>query len=214
MNTKDWWALIEPELDALRVVTPRRRGRRPYYMAKCPFHHGDSPSLRIDLDRGPGLWYCYGPCKRGGSLRELALQFGWEEGTDGPVRLNWLSPPYEFPRLQEGVPFELPVVAYEIGISKRPVDEKEVTRTTIRLHADPRAGCDDPSYYDFTNLSLIIDILDIYAALPGHPDTATVLRLIRRGAGLDTRYRVKVVRPRPQRRGLAAIFRRLFGLTS
>jgi hypothetical protein len=201
--------LIRPELDNVKTVKPRRRGR-DYYVAACPLHHGKSASLRIDIDKEPGLWYCYGTCKRGGSLRALALELGWEETEAGPARIAWLSPPYEFPRIERGFPFQIRVLSYEIGLARRSFEDRQVTRSTIRLHVPQADKPTPPPYYDFSNLSLLIDIDKLYQMLGDWAPFPLVLRLARRGSGRDTRYSVRVVRSGSPASGITALLGELF----
>lgn len=44
-------------------------------MVRCPFHHDDSPSMSVDLDRG--LWVCFG-CGEKGSVFSLAHRLNEE----------------------------------------------------------------------------------------------------------------------------------------
>jgi hypothetical protein len=78
-----------------------------------------------------------------------------------------LSEPYEFLRLESDVPFDVRVVRWEVGLSRRPIDERPGFRTleTIRLHLPPEDKPQGPPYYDFTNLTLMIRVQDIYAGL-------------------------------------------------
>lgn len=100
--------------------------------------------------------------------------------------MDWLEPPYQFFHPQPEVPFDLPVVRYEVGQSQRPIADPpgSVIKPTIRFHlAKPippglflavrsSASPDTPAispqdlearpYLDFTNKYLINRILAIY----------------------------------------------------
>lgn len=39
------------------------------FLICCPFHEDTNPSCSVNLRKG--LWYCFGPCARGGQLEEL-----------------------------------------------------------------------------------------------------------------------------------------------
>lgn len=161
MKAKDWWALIERDLEDVRQMGPDR------YQAICFLHRGTHPSLSIDLGKANGVWYCHGDCKRGGSLQGLAIEFGWVEMEDGPVRMDWLEPPYEYLQVEPDAPLTLRVIRYEVGLSKRPIEEPPgfVSHVTIRFHVPPDDKTDGPPYYDFTNLTLIIATVDVYSDL-------------------------------------------------
>ncbi len=161
MKAQDWWALIEADLQDVRQT------RRNRYQAICPLHQGTQPSLSIDLEKHDGVWYCHGECKRGGSLETLAIELGWVEMEDGPARMSWLDPPYEHLNVDRVTPVALRVIRWERGLSKRPIDDPPGFRSllTIRFHVPPEDKPDGPSYYDFTNLTLIIRFDDILTKL-------------------------------------------------
>lgn len=99
---------------------------------------------------------------------------------------NWLDPPFHFFHPQPDLPFELPVVRYEVGLAQRPIYDPPyvVQRPTIRFHlAKPlqpglflavktggsaetdRISPDElvaRPYLDFTNQVLIRKVLAIY----------------------------------------------------
>jgi len=162
MNAQQWWAVLESCLEKVRKVGPEGR-----YQAACPLHPGAEPSLSIDLGKGDGVWYCHGACRRGGPLHALALELGWVQFEDGASRVDRLSEPYEFLQLEPDTPFDVRVVRYETGLSRRPIDEPPGFRTlaTIRFHVPPEDKPEGPPYYDFTNLTLIIRVQDTYLAL-------------------------------------------------
>lgn len=212
MNSQQWWRLIEPELQDVHATKQRR------FRALCPIHKGTHPGLAIDLDKGDGVWYCYG-CKRGGSLRRLALELGWMETEQGPVRMDRLSPPYQYLQVEEGKRVELPVVRFEVGLSRRQYGDDLVTLPTIRLHVPREQKLSEPPYYDSTNLTLIIRVLDAYdstiekgfksappeglailEATSPERSGPLLLRFTRRGRGRETRYDVRVIGPATKKR--------------
>ncbi len=75
--------LIEPEVYVRRLLgveVPRHR------KVSCPFHEDRHPSLHVykTAERG---WYCYGRCRRGGTIYDLAAPlFGY--ATSGPQFLQ------------------------------------------------------------------------------------------------------------------------------
>jgi hypothetical protein len=162
MDAEAWWAVLAPCLKEVRQV-----GRPSRYQAICPLHSGSDRSLSVDLGKGDGVWYCHGLCQRGGPLQALALELGWVEFEDGAARVDRLTEPYEFLQLEPDTPFDFRVVRYETGLSRRPIDEPPGFRTfqTIRFHVPPQDKPEGPSYYDFTNLTLIIRVQDTYLAL-------------------------------------------------
>jgi hypothetical protein len=128
--------------------------------------------------------------------------------------MDWLDPPYNYPEPQEGVPFVVRVIRYQVGLSERPIPDPpgSAVRTTIRFHIPPEDNPAGPPYLDFTNQGLITRILDIYDDLidshmkrlgPGSLKVLEAtspkrsrplpLRLTRRGQRLDTMYEVEVL---------------------
>jgi RepB DNA-primase from phage plasmid/CHC2 zinc finger len=66
----------------LGVQVPRDR------KVPCPFHHDRQPSLHVydTPDRG---WYCYGPCRRGGTIYDLAAPlYGYQPRGQDFLRLR------------------------------------------------------------------------------------------------------------------------------
>jgi len=163
MKAEDWWTLVEPELEDVRHTSGNR------YQAICPFHHGSHPSLSIDLGKANGVWYCHGDCKRGGSLQGLAIEFGWVEMEDGPARMEWLEPPYEYLQVEPDAPLTLRVIRWQKGLSKRPIEDPPgfASHLTTRFYVPPEDKPDGPTYHDFTNLTLIIRFEDILLQLLG-----------------------------------------------
>jgi len=162
MGAEEWWAVVKPCLEKVR-----RLGATGRYQATCPLCSGTGRSLSVDLRKANGVWYCHGACQWGGSLRALALELGWVEFEHGPARVERLSEPYEFLRLEPDVPFDVRVVRWETGLSRRPIDQPPGFRTleTIRFHLPPEDKPQGPPYHDLTNLTLIIRVQDIYASL-------------------------------------------------
>jgi hypothetical protein len=103
--------------------------------------------------------------------------------------MEWLEPPFQFFHPQPEVPFDLPVVRYEVGQAQRPIADPpgSVIKPTIRFHlAKPippglfmavRTGFSPETdrispdelearpYLDFTNQYLINRVLVIYHEL-------------------------------------------------
>ena len=55
-------------------VSPNRAGK-----VHCPFHDDRTPSLQLYED---GTWYCFGPCRTGGSIFDFAAR-AWHTSTKG-----------------------------------------------------------------------------------------------------------------------------------
>jgi len=103
--------------------------------------------------------------------------------------MDWLEPPFHFFHPQPELPFELPVVRYEVGLAQRPIVDPPgfVNKPTIRFHlAKPippglwlaiKGGgsletdrvspeeLEQRPYLDFTNKILIQRVLAIYDEL-------------------------------------------------
>jgi len=64
---------------AIAGVSPNRAGK-----VHCPFHDDRTPSLQLYED---GTWYCFGPCRTGGSIFDFAAR-AWLTGQsrDGKLR--------------------------------------------------------------------------------------------------------------------------------
>ena len=59
---------------AIAGVSPNRAGK-----VHCPFHDDRTPSLQLYED---GTWYCFGPCRTGGSIFDFAAR-AWHTNTRG-----------------------------------------------------------------------------------------------------------------------------------
>lgn len=59
---------------AIAGVSPNRAGK-----VHCPFHDDRTPSLQLYED---GTWYCFGPCRTGGSIFDFAAR-AWHANTRG-----------------------------------------------------------------------------------------------------------------------------------
>ena len=127
---------------------------------------------------------------------------------------TWLEPPWQFFHPHPGVPFDLAVMRWEVGLSIRPIDEPPGARQllTIRFHLPGPGGWGLKPYVDFTNRILMQNVFAIWKRLsdrvdrqipfpstemlkrivPSSPETIT-LRLTRLGTGLATVYDVEVV---------------------
>lgn len=103
--------------------------------------------------------------------------------------MDWLEPPFHFFHPQPEVPFELPVIRYQVGLAQRPINDPPgmVQKPTIRFHlAKPippglflavKTGFSGETdavssdelearpYLDFTNQMLIRKVLAIYDEL-------------------------------------------------
>ena len=158
MTAREWWAVIKLSLEGVR-----KAGGTGRYQAICPLHRDTQPSMSIDLNKGDGVWYCHGECKRGGALETLAIEMGWVETEAGPVRMDWLPPPYEYLHVEPDTTVALRIIRWQEGLSKRPIEDPPGFRSllTIRFHVPHEDKADGPPYYDFTNLTLIIRFQDI-----------------------------------------------------
>lgn len=55
---------------AIRAETKLlRKGKR--FFGRCPLHESNEPTLVISSQKN--LWYCFGPCKKGGSLVDWVM---------------------------------------------------------------------------------------------------------------------------------------------
>jgi hypothetical protein len=128
--------------------------------------------------------------------------------------MDWLEPPFQFFHPHPGVPFDIAVVRWEVGLAQRPIDEPPGSRvlTTMRFHLPGPGGWGLQPYVDFSNRILMQRVFAIYKDLidrserqvpfpsteflrkiaPSQPDAIT-LRLTRRGTGLATVYDVEVL---------------------
>ena len=128
--------------------------------------------------------------------------------------MEWLQPPWQYFHPHPGVPFDLAVVRWEVGLSERPIDEPAGYKvlTTIRFQLPGAGGWGLRPYVDFTNRILMQRVFAIYKDLidraerqvpfpstellrkiaPSRPETIT-LRLTRLGTGLATVYDVQVL---------------------
>ena len=76
---------IPPDVYVLRLLgveVPRHR------KVSCPFHHDRHPSLHVyeTPERG---WYCFGRCRRGGTIYDLAAPlYGYQARGDDFHRLR------------------------------------------------------------------------------------------------------------------------------
>jgi hypothetical protein len=128
--------------------------------------------------------------------------------------MDWLDPPYNYPEPEEGVPFVVRVIRWDVGLSERPIPDPpgSAVRTTIRFHIPPEDNPGGPSYLDFTNQGLITRVLAVYRqliqqtrrkpslesipmleALSDSRKRPLSLRLTRRGQRLDTMYEVEIL---------------------
>lgn len=83
------------------------------------------------------------------------------------VEPKWLDPPEQYYHRWMGIPIELEVVGYELGLQMRNTSQppgKKVLQT-MRLHLTrpPVEGYE--SYLDFSHRGLIWQIMDIYAGM-------------------------------------------------
>jgi hypothetical protein len=62
---------------AIVGVSPNRAGK-----IHCPFHDDHTPSLQLYDD---GTWYCYGPCRTGGSIFDFAARVWLASRCDGRI---------------------------------------------------------------------------------------------------------------------------------
>lgn len=63
-------------------VLAERQGNGTQFMARCPFHEDDKPSLSIDV--GKNVWHCFG-CQKGGSVIDFVMEIegiGFKEAID------------------------------------------------------------------------------------------------------------------------------------
>ena len=131
--------------------------------------------------------------------------------------MDWLDPPWQFFHPHPGVPFDLHVMRWDVGLSIREVNEPPGAKqlTTIRFHLPGPGGWGLKPYVDFTNRILMQRVFAIYKDLidraerqvpfpstdllartaPSRPEVV-VLRLRRLGTGLSTVYDVEVLEPR------------------
>lgn len=107
--------------------------------------------------------------------------------------MDWLDPPFHFFHPQPELPFELPVVRYQVGLADRPIVDPpyRVVRPTIRFHLAkpippglflavktggsaeteriPPDELEQRPYLDFTNQILIRKVLELYNDLVQGP---------------------------------------------
>lgn len=63
-------------------VLAERQGNGTQFMAKCPFHEDDKPSLSVD--QAKNVWHCFG-CQKGGSVIDFVMEIeniGFKEAMD------------------------------------------------------------------------------------------------------------------------------------
>ena len=128
--------------------------------------------------------------------------------------MDWLEPPYQFFHPHPGMPFDVPVSRWEVGLAQREISEPpySVIKLTIRFHLPAAGGWGLRPYVDFTNQILLQHILHLYRQMidrrrsqvpfpdsdllealdPAEP-RPVVLRLRRLGTGINTVYDVDVV---------------------
>lgn len=118
--------------------------------------------------------------------------------------MDVLEPPYQFFHPQPEVPFELPVVRWEVGLAQRPITDPpySVVKPTIRFHLatplppdlflpvrvagspeTPRITLEELNrrpYLDFTNQVLIRNILSVYGDLVDQPPGEDAVRYLER----------------------------------
>jgi len=128
--------------------------------------------------------------------------------------MDWLDPPFQFFHPHPGMPFDLPVVRYEVGLAMRPLEEPPYQKVlpTIRFHVPGPVGWGLQPYIDFSNRILMQRVLATYddlidrvrrqvpfsdlgqmERLSPKSSEALTLRLTRHGTGLATIYDVEVV---------------------
>jgi len=128
--------------------------------------------------------------------------------------MDYLEPPYQFFHPHPHMPFNVPVVRYEVGLAQREISEPpySVIKPTIRFHLPAAGGWGLRPYVDFTNQPLLQRILLLYDQLMDRSDSQVpfpdvdllraiapsdprpvVLRLRRLGTGINTLYDVDVV---------------------
>jgi len=128
--------------------------------------------------------------------------------------VDWLEPPYQFFHPHPGMPFDVPVSRWEVGLAQREISEPpySVIKLTIRFHLPAAGGWGLRPYVDFTNQILLQRILHLYKQLLDRSDAQVpfpdvdllraiavsdprpvVLRLRRLGTGINTVYDVDVV---------------------
>lgn len=112
------------------------------------------------------------------------------------------------------MPFDMPVVRYEVGLAMRPIEDPPYERVlpTIRFHVPGPVGWGLQPYIDFSNRLLINRVLAIYKDLAERAhrlppketvelavkllpttDVPLTLRLTRHGQRLETTYDVEVL---------------------
>ena len=128
--------------------------------------------------------------------------------------MDWLDPPFQFFHPHPGMPFDIPVVRYEVGLAMRPIEDPPYERVlpTIRFHVPGPVGWGLQPYIDFSNRLLINRVLAIYKDLAERAhrlppketvelavkllpttDVPLTLRLTRHGQRLETTYDVEVL---------------------
>jgi hypothetical protein len=76
---------IAPVVYVERLLAVRVPGDRK---VSCPFHPDTKPSLHVYETSEEG-WFCFGRCRRGGTIYDLAAGlFGYEPRREGFVRLR------------------------------------------------------------------------------------------------------------------------------
>ena len=63
-------------------VLAERQGNGTQFMARCPFHEDDKPSLSVD--QAKNVWHCFG-CQKGGSVIDFVMEIeniGFKEAID------------------------------------------------------------------------------------------------------------------------------------
>lgn len=128
--------------------------------------------------------------------------------------MDWLSPPWQFFRIEPEHPIIIPVVRYEVGMAQRLIYDPPGYQNiiTIRFHLPGPAGWGLQPYVDFGNRILIQAVLRVYNDLiersrrqvpfsqpellrkiaRSQPD-ALMLRLVRHGERIDTYYEVSAL---------------------
>ncbi len=131
--------------------------------------------------------------------------------------MDYLEPPYQFFHPHPGVPFDLAVVRFDVGLAQREISEPPGSRVlpTIRFYLPGSGGWGLRPYVDFSNRILMQRVFAIWKDLidraerqvpfpstewlkrtaPSQPEYV-LLRLTRAGTGLATVYDVEVLEPR------------------